>query len=145
MFSLHYISDNTDTADDIEVYSIYSKLFKKFLSFTTIRINRTKKQIYFSNFDELSIDMRKDIYVLVKESKEELDIEGYKAKREKTLEDLAEKIARTVVKTRRDVTLEPMQAYERKIIHSKLQSHQKVTTKSIGEEPRRRVVITLIK
>lgn len=74
-----------------------------------------------------------------------LDIEGYKAKREKTLEDLAEKIARTVVKTRRDVTLEPMQAYERKIIHSKLQNNSKVTTKSIGEEPRRRVVITLIK
>lgn len=74
-----------------------------------------------------------------------LDIEGYKAKREKTLEDLAEKIAKTVVKTRRDVTLEPMQAYERKIIHSKLQNNNKVTTKSIGEEPRRRVVITLIK
>lgn len=74
-----------------------------------------------------------------------LDIEGYKAKREKTLEDLAEKIARTVVKTRRDVTLEPMQAYERKIIHSKLQNNSKVTTKSIGEEPRRRVVITLVK
>ena len=74
-----------------------------------------------------------------------LDIEGYKAKREKTLEDLAEKIARTVVKTRRDVTLEPMQAYERKIIHSKLQNNSKVTTKSIGEEPRTRVDITLIK
>jgi hypothetical protein len=78
MFSLHYISDNTDTIDDIEVYSIYSKLFKKFLSFTTIRINRTEKEICFSNFDELSIDMRKDIYILIKESKEELDIEGYK-------------------------------------------------------------------
>ena len=74
-----------------------------------------------------------------------LDIEGYKAKREKTLEDLAEKIAKTVVKTRRDVTLEPMKAYERKIIHSKLQDNPKVTTKSIGEEPRRRVVISLIK
>ena len=74
-----------------------------------------------------------------------LDIEGYKAKREKTLEDLAEKIARTLVKTRRDVTLEPMQAYERKIIHSKLQNNTKVTTKSIGEEPKRRVVITIIK
>lgn len=74
-----------------------------------------------------------------------LDIEGYKAKREKTLEDLAEKIAKTVVKTRRDVTLEPMQAYERKIIHAKLQNNKKVTTKSVGEEPRRRVVISLIK
>lgn len=77
MFSLHYIY-NADTTDDIEVYSIYSKLFKKFLGFTTIRINRTEKQICFSNFNELSIDMRKDIYILIKESKEELDIEGYK-------------------------------------------------------------------
>lgn len=74
-----------------------------------------------------------------------LDIEGYKAKREKTLEDLAEKVARTVIKTRKDVTLEPMGAYERKIIHSKLQNHPKVETRSIGEEPRRRVVISLKK
>ena len=72
-----------------------------------------------------------------------LDIEGYKAKREKTLEDLAEKVARTVIRTRRSVTLEPMKAYERKIIHSKLQNNKKVTTNSIGEEPRRRVVISL--
>ena len=72
-----------------------------------------------------------------------LDIEGYKAKREKTLEDLAEKVARTVIKTRKSVTLEPMGAYERKIIHSKLQNSNKVETKSIGEEPRRRVVISL--
>jgi len=48
-----------------------------------------------------------------------LDIEGYKAKRQKTLEDLAQKVAKTVIKTRKSVTLEPMQAYERKIIHSK--------------------------
>ena len=72
-----------------------------------------------------------------------LDIEGYKDKRQKTLEDLAEKIAKTVIKTKREVTLEPMQAYERKIIHSKLQNSDKVTTRSIGEEPRRRVVISL--
>ena len=72
-----------------------------------------------------------------------LDIEGYKSKREKTLENLAEKVAKTVVKTRKSVTLEPMGAYERKIIHSKLQSHPTVETKSIGEEPRRRVIIQL--
>lgn len=78
MFSLHYVSDNTDTVDDIEVYSIYHNKDKKFLSFTTIRINRTQRMIYFSNFDNLSINMRKDIYELVKDSKEELDIEGYK-------------------------------------------------------------------
>lgn len=74
-----------------------------------------------------------------------LDIEGYKAKREKTLEDLAEKVAKTVIKTRKSITLEPMMAYERKIIHSKLQNSSKVETKSIGEEPRRRVVISLKK
>ena len=74
-----------------------------------------------------------------------LDIEGYKAKREKTLEDLAQKVAKTVIKTRKSVTLEPMQAYERKIIHSKLQENSKVETSSIGEEPRRRIVISLKK
>ncbi|MCI8444530.1 MAG: KH domain-containing protein [Clostridia bacterium] len=72
-----------------------------------------------------------------------LDIEGYKAKREKTLEDLAEKVAKTVVKTRKPVKLEPMQAYERKIIHSKLQNNNKVETISLGEEPNRRIVISL--
>lgn len=72
-----------------------------------------------------------------------LDIEGYKAKREKALEELAEKIEKTVVKTRKSVTLEPMQAYERKIIHTKLQNSEKVETRSIGEEPRRRIVVEL--
>lgn len=72
-----------------------------------------------------------------------LDIEGYKAKREKALEDLAEKLEKTVIKTRKSVTLEPMQAYERKIIHTKLQNSEKVETRSIGEEPRRKVVIFL--
>ena len=72
-----------------------------------------------------------------------LDIEGYKQKRQKSLEDLAEKLAKTVIKTRKKVTLEPMQAYERKIIHNKLQDNDKVETRSIGEEPRRKVVIEL--
>ena len=72
-----------------------------------------------------------------------LDIEGYKQKRQKTLEDLAEKVARTVIRTRKSVTLEPMQPYERKIIHSKLQENPKVETTSIGEEPHRKVVISL--
>lgn len=72
-----------------------------------------------------------------------LDIEGYKEKREKTLEDLAEKVAKTVMKTKKSVKLEPMQAYERKIIHSKLQQNDKVETTSIGEEPNRRIVVSL--
>ncbi len=74
-----------------------------------------------------------------------LDIEGYKAKREKTLEELAEKVAKTVIRTRKNIKLEPMQAYERKIIHSTLQKNDKVETISIGEEPNRRIVISLKK
>ena len=72
-----------------------------------------------------------------------LDIEGYKEKREKTLEDLAEKVAKTVIKTRKSIKLEHMQAYERKIIHSKLQQNNKIETVSVGEEPHRRIVISL--
>jgi ADP-dependent phosphofructokinase/glucokinase len=78
MFSLHYVSDNTDTIDDIEDYSIYYNKDKKFLSFATIRINRTQQMICFSNFDNLSMDMRKALYKLIKESKDELDINHYK-------------------------------------------------------------------
>ncbi len=74
-----------------------------------------------------------------------LDIEGYKAKREKTLEDLAEKVAKTVIRTKTPIKLEPMQAYERKIIHSKLQQNSKVETTSVGEEPHRRIVVSLKK
>ena len=72
-----------------------------------------------------------------------LDIAGYREKRVKTLEDLAEKIARTVVRTRKPVALEPMSAYERKIIHTKLQNNDKVKTFSRGEEPYRKVIISL--
>lgn len=72
-----------------------------------------------------------------------LDIEGYKAKREKTLEDLAEKVAKTVIRTGKPIKLEPMQAYERKIIHSKLQQNSRVETTSVGEEPYRRVIVSL--
>ena len=74
-----------------------------------------------------------------------LDIEGYKEKREKTLKELAEKVAKTVIKTKKSVTLEPMKAYERKIIHSELQNNEKVETVSIGEEPRRRIVVSFKK
>lgn len=74
-----------------------------------------------------------------------LDIEGYKAKREKTLEDLAQKVAKTVIRTKKPIKLEPMQAYERKIIHSKLQENPKIETNSVGEEPHRRIVVSLKK
>ncbi len=72
-----------------------------------------------------------------------LNICGYKEKREKALEELAEKLEKTVVRTKKSITLEPMTAYERKIIHSKLQNSNKVATSSVGEEPYRKVVISL--
>ncbi len=71
-----------------------------------------------------------------------LDIGDYKNARKKTLEDLALKIEKTVTKTGKSVTLEPMTAYERKIIHTKLQDSKTVTTHSIGENDNRRVVIS---
>ena len=74
-----------------------------------------------------------------------LDIQNYKEKREKTLQNLAIKVSKAVEKNRKPVTLEPMQAYERKIIHSALQNSETVKTESIGEEPKRRVVISLKK
>ncbi len=72
-----------------------------------------------------------------------LDIAGYREKRIKALQDLAEKISRTVIRTRKAVTLEPMSAFERKIIHTELQNSDKVKTFSKGEEPYRKVVISL--
>lgn len=72
-----------------------------------------------------------------------VDILGYREKREKTLENLADKIAKKVIRERRKVVLEPMSSYERKIIHERLQNHPKVETSSIGEEPNRKVVISL--
>ena len=70
-----------------------------------------------------------------------LNVDGYKEKREKTLEELALKVSKTVIRTNKSITLEPMNAYERKIIHSKLQDMTDIRTHSIGEEPHRRIVI----
>ena len=85
--------------------------------------------------------------VVAKKSEEKvkviLNINGYREKREKDLEILASKIAGTVIKTKKSITLEPMSAYERKIIHTKLQSNDKVKTYSVGEEPHRKVVVAL--
>lgn len=71
-----------------------------------------------------------------------LDTENYREKREQTLIRLANKLAYKVKKTHKDVVLEPMNPYERRIIHSALQGHRDVSTRSQGEEPYRRVVIT---
>ena len=70
-----------------------------------------------------------------------LDIGNYKETRKATLEELANKLEKTVIKTGKSVTLEPMTPYERKIIHTQLQDSEYVKTYSIGENDRRRVVI----
>ena len=85
--------------------------------------------------------------IVTKESKEKIkvlvDIGGYREKREKDLQNLASKIANSVIKNRKNITLEPMPAYERKIIHTKLQDNDKIKTFSVGEEPYRKVVVSL--
>ncbi len=73
----------------------------------------------------------------------EIDALGYRNKRKKALEELAEKLAKTVIRTRKPITLEPMTPYERKIIHTKLQENPKVKTVSTGEGIHRKVVISL--
>ena len=72
-----------------------------------------------------------------------VDAENYRAKREKTLELLAVRLANKVARTRKSVRLEPMNPYERKVIHATLQSHPQVTTRSEGQDPYRRVIIEL--
>ena len=72
----------------------------------------------------------------------QIDAENYREKREQSLERLAQKVAGKVTKYRRNVTLEPMNAYERHVIHTALQDTPFVTTFSIGTEPNRRVVVS---
>lgn len=81
-----------------------------------------------------------DDYIRVK-----LDTENYRQRRKETLENLAKNISYKVKRTRRPVSLEPMNPYERRIIHSALQNDKYVTTHSEGEEPYRKVVVTLKK
>ena len=86
----------------------------------------------------LFVNKEGDSYVRVK-----LDTENYRERRKATLEKLAKKIAYTVKRTKKAVSLEPMNPYERRVIHSALQNDKYVCTKSEGEEPYRKVVIML--
>ncbi len=86
----------------------------------------------------LEVNKDRDDYLRVS-----LDTEHYRAKREESLTRLAERMAARAVKTGRKVVLEPMNPYERRVLHSTLQNHPYVQTHSEGDEPNRRVVITL--
>ena len=110
----------------------------------------------FENKDikKIGYKMKAD-YILLKEQDIELnnlhfdvEVAGYlldSSIGKYSLESLAEKTANNVIKTGKSITLEPMQAYERKIIHSKLQNNHKVKTHSVGEEPYRKIIISLSK
>jgi len=86
----------------------------------------------------LYVNRESDAYIRVK-----LDTENYRERRKATLENLAKNLAYKVKRTRRPVSLEPMNPYERRVIHSVLQNDRYVCTKSEGEEPYRKVVIML--
>lgn len=88
----------------------------------------------------LVVNKGREDYIRVK-----VDTENYRQRRKETLENLAKNIAYKVKRTKRSVSLEPMNPYERRIIHSALQNDKYVTTYSEGEEPFRKVVITLKK
>ena len=85
--------------------------------------------------------------VINRESKDyirvKLDTENYRERRKETLEELAKNIAYKVKRTKRQVSLEPMNPYERRIIHSALQNDKYVTTRSEGEEPYRHIIVFL--
>lgn len=88
----------------------------------------------------LYVNKKSESYIRVK-----LDTENYRSRRKDTLENLAKNIAFKVKRTKRSFTLEPMNPYERRIIHSALQNDRYVSTRSEGEEPYRRVVVYLKK
>lgn len=88
----------------------------------------------------LVVNKESDSYIKIK-----LDTENYRERRKATLENLARNLAYKVKRTRRPVTLEPMNPYERRVIHSALQGDRYVETHSEGDEPYRKVVITLKK
>ena len=86
----------------------------------------------------LAVNKHSEEYIKVK-----IDTEDYRKRRKETLENLAKNIAYKVKRTKRPVSLEPMNPFERRVIHSALQNDKFVTTHSEGEEPYRHVVVTL--
>lgn len=162
--------DNSEEKEKIseeEVNRVENKV-KDFLSeiFGKMKIDNLKMNIYYKNeYVNVSLEGENVNYLigyrgetlnaiqtiissyvsstLQSKVKVVIDINNYKEKRRVVLEDLAVKMANKAIKTGKNVTLEPMQPYERKIIHSKLQNNSRVRTHSIGENQNRRVVIEL--
>lgn len=117
-------------------------------NFVTINISGDDAGILVGHKGTVISDLQTVINSYLAKNEEEfakvsLDINGYKKNKEEVLKRLANKMASNVVRFRKIIKLEPMSAYERKIIHTELQNHPQVETESIGEEPRRRVIIKL--
>lgn len=149
--------------------AIYEETARKFLSqiFTAMNMEIEIKAVYDDNEKELAVDMiGVDMGILIGKRGQtldslqylvslvvnrdsegyvrvKLDTENYRARRKDTLETLAKNIAYKVKRTRRSVSLEPMNPYERRIIHAALQNDKYVVTRSEGEDPFRHVVISL--
>ena len=86
-----------------------------------------------------------DTFVMYVYTRVSVDAENYRGKREESLQRLARKMAAKVVKYKKNLTLEPMNAYERHVIHATLQDFPNVTTYSTGTEPNRRVIVAYVK
>ncbi len=117
-------------------------------NFVTLDITGEEASIFVGHKGMLISDFQTIINASLAKSEEEyakvsLDVNNYKKNKEEILKRLANKMASNVVRFKKIIKLEPMSAYERKIIHTELQNHPQVETESIGEEPRRRVIIKL--
>lgn len=128
------ISYNVENIDNIAVILIDGEDSSKLIGYRGEVINSL--QNIFSAIGNKNIKNRVRVSV---------DICDYKEKRKQTLIELSNKIEKTVRRTRKKVILEPMNAYDRKVIHTALQDSKDVTTYSIGEEPHRKVVVELKK
>ena len=161
------VSENTEEGSSVDVCELAVKFLKDVL--TAMDITADINAVPDEKEEEININLAgDDMGVLIgkrgatldslqylvslvvnKESEKyikiKLDTENYRERRKETLENLAKNIAQKVKKTRRNVSLEPMNPYERRIIHSFLQNDKYVETHSEGEEPYRKVVITLKK
>ena len=102
--------------------------------------SENKEMVIDLSGDDMGVNKGEEDYIRVK-----VDTENYRKRRQDTLENLAKNIAFKVKRTKRSVSLEPMNPYERRIIHSALQNDKFVTTHSEGDEPFRHVVVTMKK
>lgn len=133
--------EHMDSAADIKVYEMEPGRYKAIL------VGDKLGQLIGRRGETLDAIQQLTNYAVNSGSEKRLrvhvDAENYRARREQSLESLAKKVAVKVTKYRRSVTLEPMNAYERHVIHAALQEVSGITTYSIGTEPNRRVVVSI--